>query len=126
MIVYFSVLFLVALFFYYLSGKMASPNFKQSELKGFRTPETLADEKIWRLVNTQAAVYYRQFSFGLFALSFMALVLAKGILPLMIFIAFIILVSLLLWRYGQLKQLAKDLYADKQAKEIEAEEETKD
>ena len=121
MIVYFAILFLAGLFFYYLSGKMARTDFKQNELKGVRTPETLADEQIWTLVNTKAAVFYRQFSFGMFALAFMSLLFAKGILPLMIFIALVILVSLLMWRYGQLKQYAKELYLDKYNKELDDE-----
>lgn len=113
MIFYFVGLFIVAVVFYYLSGKMASPDFKPNELSGVRTPETLADEDIWREVNTRAAVYFRQFSYGLFILAFMSLAFAKGILSLLIFIAVVILVCLLLWRNGQLKEYAKQLYSEK-------------
>ncbi len=119
MIVYFIGLFIVGLVFYYLSGKMASPDFKPNELSGVRTPETLADEEIWHKVNTAAAVYFRQFSYGIFIMAFMSLVFAKGILALLIFIGVVILVSLLLWRNGQLKAYAKQLYAEKYPKSDE-------
>ncbi|NVJ66708.1 MAG: SdpI family protein [Gammaproteobacteria bacterium] len=110
MIFYFVGLMLVGAIFYYLSGKMANPNFKPNELSGVRTPETLADEDIWRKVNTAAAVYYRQFAYGIFALAFASLFFARGILALLIFIGFVVLVCLLLWRHGQLKQYAKQLH----------------
>lgn len=125
MIFYFVGSFLVGLVFYYLSGKMASPNFKQNELSGVRTPETLADEEIWRKVNTLGAVFYRQFSYGIFALAFMSLAFARGILALFVFVAVIVLVSLLLWRHGQLKQYAKQLYDEKHPKKIHMEQDEK-
>ncbi|WP_251359968.1 SdpI family protein [Kangiella sp. TOML190] len=123
MIFYFVGLFAVGLVFYYLSGKMANPDFKPNALSGIRTPETLADKEIWRLVNTKAAVYFRQFSYGIFALAFMSLAFARGILALLIFIGFVVLVCLLLWRHGQLKEYAKQLYAQKYPKKITQEDE---
>lgn len=113
MIYYFIGLFIVGLAFFYLSGKMASPDFKRNQLTGVRTRETLADEEIWRNVNTRAAVFYRQFSYGIFLLAFMSLAFARGILSLLIFVSAVVLVCLLLWRLGQLKQYAKQLYQEK-------------
>ncbi len=119
MIFYFVGLFVVGLVFYYLSGKMANPDFKPNGLSGIRTPETLADEEIWRKIHMAAAVYYRQFSYGVFALAFMSLAFARGILALLIFVGAVALVCLLLWRHNQLKQYASQLYAKKHGKRIE-------
>ncbi len=119
MIVYFAGLLVVGLIFMYLSNKRASPDFKQNELTGVRTVETLADEEIWRKVNLRAALYYKHCGLSFIALAFASLVFARGILALLVFVAAVIFIVILMWRHEYLKEYAKELYAEKYPDAIE-------
>lgn len=119
MIVYFVGLLVVGLIFLYLSNKRASPDFKQNELSGVRTTETLADAEIWHKVNLRSALYYKHCGLSFIALAFASVLFARGILAILVFVAAVAFIVILLWRLEYLKEYAKELFAEKHQDSLE-------